>query len=153
MKKLAKILLAAAVMSLSVGLFAGVALGEWSCLFTGGVIPVTAPLLFLILLFACAMAIKNLLGLVCDPLAGPVEIPCIKRNAVGVSTALMGAEMALAGIRSAVPPDQVVIALIDTQKRLPHELRGACVGGLAACPIAKDYQKIWADKLASDQSL
>ncbi len=102
---------------------------------------------------ACAMAIKNLLGLVCDPLAGPVEIPCIKRNAVGVSTALMGAEMALAGIRSAVPPDQVVIALIDTQKRLPHELRGACVGGLAACPIAKDYQKIWADKLASDQSL
>ena len=102
---------------------------------------------------ACAMAIKNLLGLVCDPLAGPVEIPCIKRNAVGVSTALMGAEMALAGIRSAVPPDQVVIALIDTQKRLPPELRATCTGGLAACPIAKDYQKQWAEKLAADQSL
>lgn len=102
---------------------------------------------------ATAMAIKNLLGLVCDPLAGPVEIPCIKRNAVGVSTALMGAELALAGVRSAVPPDEVIIALIDVQKRLPHSLRGACEGGLAACPIAKDYQKQWADKLAADQAL
>jgi L-serine dehydratase len=102
---------------------------------------------------ACALAIKNLLGLVCDPLAGPVEIPCIKRNAVGASTALMGAELALAGVRSAVPPDQVTLALIDVQQRLPHALRGACTGGLAACPIAKDYQKQWADKLASDQNL
>ena len=101
----------------------------------------------------CAMAIKNLLGLICDPLAGPVEIPCIKRNAVGASTALMGAEMALAGIRSGVSPDDVVDALQDTQKRLPTALRGACVGGLAACPAAKGLQERWSEKLKQMQEM
>ncbi len=97
---------------------------------------------------AFCFAIKETLGLVCDPLAGPVEVPCIKRNAMGAVVALMGAEMALAGVRSVVPPDQVLISLRDVQDRLPTELRAACVGGLAAAPIAKDLQKMWADKLA-----
>ena len=98
---------------------------------------------------AFSFAIKETLGLVCDPLAGPVEVPCIKRNAMGAVVALMGADMALAGVRSVVPPDQVLTALRDVQDRLPTELRGACVGGLACTPIAKDLQKMWADKLAS----
>ncbi len=94
-------------------------------------------------------AIKETLGLVCDPLAGPVEVPCIKRNAMGAVVALMGAEMALAGVRSVVPPDQVLTALRDVQDRMPTELRGACVGGLAASPIAKELQQMWATKLAA----
>lgn len=96
---------------------------------------------------ACSMAIKNCLGLVCDPLASPVEVPCIKRNAMGASVALMAAEMALAGVRSAVPADDVVVALKDVQQRLPTELKGACVGGLAAAPIAKELQARWQQKL------
>ncbi|MDR1765829.1 MAG: L-serine ammonia-lyase, iron-sulfur-dependent, subunit alpha [Lachnospiraceae bacterium] len=102
---------------------------------------------------ATALAIKNTLGLICDPLAPPVEIPCIKRNAFGASTALMAAEMALAGIRSAVPPDEVVIALRDTQMRLPTELKGACVGGLAAAPCARTYQARWQEKLSQPHTV
>ena len=67
---------------------------------------------------------------------------------MGAVVALMGAEMALAGVRSVVPPDQVLISLRDVQNRLPTELRAACVGGLAAAPIAKDLQKMGADQLA-----
>ena len=102
---------------------------------------------------AASLAIKNSLGLVCDPLAGPVEVPCIKRNAMGASVALMGAEMALAGIRSVVPPDEVIVALKDTQDRIPTELRGACIGGLAAAPIAKSLQDMWQKKLEANRAL
>jgi len=98
---------------------------------------------------AFCFAIKETLGLVCDPLAGPVEVPCIKRNAMGAVVAIMGADMALAGVRSVVPPDQVVLALQDVQRRLPTELRASCIGGLACVPIAKDLQKMWADKLVA----
>lgn len=80
---------------------------------------------------AMAICMKNLLGLVCDPIAGPIEVPCIKRNAVGVANAFISAEMALAGIESYVPPDQVVDALIDVERRLPGELRCTTTGGLA----------------------
>jgi L-serine dehydratase len=104
-------------------------------------------------LHAVSLVIKNCLGLVCDPLAGPVEVPCIKRNALGAALALMGAEMALAGVRSVVPPDQVVMALRDTQDRIPTELRGACVGGLASAPIARDLQALWAKKLEENREL
>ena len=75
-------------------------------------------------------ALKNVLGLTCDCPASPVEIPCIKRNGMGVAVAFMGAEMALAGVRSVVPPDDVVDGFADTQRRMPDELKGACcVGG------------------------
>ena len=100
-----------------------------------------------------ALAIKNTLGLICDPPASPVEVPCIKRNAMGVSVAMMAAEMSLAGIRSVMPPDDVVAALKDTQERLPTELRGACVGGLAAAPYAKVLQAKWQKKLDSLREL
>ena len=100
-----------------------------------------------------ALAIKNTLGLICDPPARPVEVPCIKRNAMGVSVAMMAAEMSLAGIRSVMPPDDVVAALKDTQERLPTELRGACVGGLAAAPYAKVLQAKWQKKLDSLREL
>ena len=81
------------------------------------------------ILHAMAMCLKNLLGLVCDPIAGPIEVPCIKRNAVGVANAYISADMALAGIRSYVPPDEVIDALVDVEKRLPTELKcGSCAG-------------------------
>lgn len=80
---------------------------------------------------AMAMCLKNLLGLVCDPIAGPVEVPCIKRNAVGVANAFTSADLALAGIRSFIPPDEVIDALVDVEQRMPTELRCAAVGGLA----------------------
>lgn len=80
---------------------------------------------------AMAMCLKNLLGLVCDPIAGPIEVPCIKRNAVGVANAFTSADMALAGIRSYIPADEVIDALADVERRLPQELKCATVGGLA----------------------
>ena len=95
---------------------------------------------------AFAMTLKNVLGLICDQPVSPVEIPCVKRNAMGVAVGLMGAELAMAGIESAIPADQVIDALVDTVKRLPNELRCSCIGGLAAAPIAKDLQKKWAEK-------
>ena len=80
---------------------------------------------------AAGTAITNILGLVCDPIAGPVEVPCIKRNAVGVANAFIAAEMAVAGITSYICPDEVIDALIDVEHRLPGELRATTVGGLA----------------------
>ena len=82
-------------------------------------------------LHAMAMCMKNLLGLVCDPIAGPVEVPCIKRNTVGVANAFASADMACAGIRSYISPDEVLEALKDVQRRLPCELRATTTGGLA----------------------
>ena len=86
---------------------------------------------------AMAMCMKNLLGLVCDPIAGPIEVPCIKRNAVGVANAFVSAEMASAGIESYIPPDEVIDALIDVQKRMPKELKCTVCGGLACTDKAK----------------
>jgi L-serine dehydratase len=96
---------------------------------------------------AAALVLKNVLGLTCDCPVSPVEIPCIKRNGMGVAVAFMGAEMALAGVRSVVPPDEVVDSLADTQRRLPNELKGACIGGLASAASAKEMQRFWRNKL------
>ena len=92
---------------------------------------------------AMALALKNILGLICDPVAGPVEIPCIKRNAIGVGNAYVAADMALAGIRSVIPSDEVVDALINTQQLLPRELRGTLVGGLASTKTARQLKDVW----------
>ncbi len=83
---------------------------------------------------ACAIALKNQLGLVCDPVAGLVEIPCIKRNAAGTAVALTAAEMALAGIESAIPADECIGALNEVGRSLPAALRETAQGGLAATP-------------------
>jgi len=86
---------------------------------------------------AVAIALKNQLGLVCDPVAGLVEVPCIKRNAGSVGVALVAAEMALAGVRSVIPPDEVVSAMRDVGRALPTSLRETGEGGLAATPSGR----------------
>ena len=83
---------------------------------------------------AAALAIKSLLGLVCDPIAGLVEVPCIKRNASGAMVAMCCADMALAGIRSAVPPDEVIMAMKDIGDKMDVSLRETGLGGIAGTP-------------------
>lgn len=80
---------------------------------------------------AFAMTIKNMLGLICDPVAGLVEVPCVKRNALGASQALVSADMALAGVESALTPDSVVEAMYKVGKELPSKFRETGEGGLA----------------------
>ena len=87
---------------------------------------------------AAAIAIKNQLGLVCDPVAGLVEVPCVKRNAGGVMNAICAAEMALAGIQSVIPPDEVIAAMREVGCALPSDLRETAKGGLAATPTAQE---------------
>ena len=86
---------------------------------------------------ACAIAIKNILGLVCDPVAGLVEIPCIKRNAGGVTTAFMAAELALAGIASHIPADETILAMKRIGDTMPASLRETAEGGLAMTPTGQ----------------
>lgn len=88
---------------------------------------------------ACAMAVKNLLGLACDPVGGLVEVPCVKRNVIGAMDAFSAAQMALAGIESRVPPDQVLDAMAEVGRSLPHTLRETGKGGLAATPFGMEY--------------
>jgi L-serine dehydratase len=75
--------------------------------------------------------------------AGPVGVPCIKRNTVGVANALAAADMALAGIRSVVPPDEVILALRNVQTLLPMELRDTTLGGLGITPTAQQLTEQW----------
>ena len=89
---------------------------------------------------AVAMALKNLLGLVCDPVAGLVEVPCIKRNAGGVMIAVAAADMALAGIRSVIPVDEVISAMREVGESLPCALRETALGGLAATPTGQEIR-------------
>ena len=84
-----------------------------------------------------AIALKNMLGLVCDPVAGLVEIPCIKRNAAGTANAFAAAEMALAGVESAIPADEVIAAMKRVGDAMPASLRETAEGGLAATPTGK----------------
>lgn len=86
---------------------------------------------------ACAIAIKNILGLVCDPVAGLVEIPCIKRNAMGTANAFTAAELALAGITSAIPVDEVIWTMKKVGDSMAVTLKETGEGGLAATPTGK----------------
>ena len=86
---------------------------------------------------AVAMALKNLMGLVCDPVAGLVEVPCVKRNVIGAVNAISAADMALAGIESRIPVDEVIDALGEVGRRMPVEFRETALGGLAATPTGK----------------
>ncbi len=85
---------------------------------------------------ASAISLKSYLGLVCDPVAGLVEVPCIKRNAIGVANAFAAADMALAGVESSIPFGEVVDAMYRIGKRLPAELRETSKGGLATTKTA-----------------
>ena len=80
---------------------------------------------------AAAMAMKNLLGLVCDPVAGLVEVPCVKRNVIGTVNAMACADMAMAGIVSRIPPDQVMDAMKEVGDKMDASLRETALGGLA----------------------
>lgn len=80
---------------------------------------------------AAAITIKNMLGLICDPVAGLVEVPCIKRNALGATQALVSADMALAGITSRIDPDDVISAMDHVGKAMPSVFKETALGGLA----------------------
>lgn len=86
---------------------------------------------------ACAMAIKNQLGLVCDPVAGLVEIPCIKRNVAGIMVAFSAADMALSGIESKIPVDEVIAAMKEVGDSMPCAMKETAMGGLANTPTGK----------------
>ena len=88
---------------------------------------------------AAAMALKNLLGLVCDPVGGLVEVPCVKRNVIGSVNALSAADMALAGIISRIPPDQVIDAMREVGDQMHPSLRETGQGGLANTPAAREW--------------
>ncbi|MDK2917333.1 MAG: L-serine dehydratase [Candidatus Petromonas sp.] len=88
-------------------------------------------------LHGAAMTIKNILGLVCDPIAGLVECPCVKRNAIGTANAFISADMALAGIKSLIPFDEVIDSMYRVGKSMPDALRETALGGLAATPTGK----------------
>ncbi len=90
---------------------------------------------------AVAIALKNLMGLVCDPVAGLVEVPCVKRNVIGAMNALSSAEMALAGICSAIPADEVIDAMLQVGRNLPASLRETGEGGVAATPAARRFRR------------
>jgi len=85
---------------------------------------------------ALAIALKNMMGLVCDPVAGLVEVPCVKRNAAGAVNAITAAEMALAGIGSYIPADEVIDAMRAVGDSMPSALRETGKGGIAASPTA-----------------
>ncbi|KLU64662.1 L-serine dehydratase, alpha chain [Desulfosporosinus acididurans] len=91
-----------------------------------------------------AIALKSMLGLVCDPVAGLVEVPCVKRNATGAMIALTAAEMALAGVKSAIPIDEVIDTMAEIGHQMSCSLKETAQGGLAATPTGR---KIRADFL------
>ena len=86
---------------------------------------------------AGAIALKSLLGLVCDPVGGLVEVPCVKRNAIAATIALSAAEMALAGVESAIPVDEVIDTMAAIGKQMPCALRETAQGGLAITPTGQ----------------
>lgn len=90
---------------------------------------------------AAALSLKNMLGLVCDPVAGLVEVPCIKRNSYGAVNALVSAQLALAGIQSAIAPDDVIDSMRRIGNQLPCELKETGKGGLATSESAEHYLK------------
>ena len=90
---------------------------------------------------AICFVIKNMLGLICDPVAGLVEVPCVKRNAMGASYAFIAADMALAGIKSKIPVDEVIDAMYQVGSSLPTAFRETAEGGLAATPTGRKLQK------------
>ncbi len=86
---------------------------------------------------AAAFALMNLMGLVCDPVGGLVEVPCVYRNVGAVGIAFTAADMALAGIRCPVEPDEVILAMKEVGDALPSSLRETGEGGCAACPSVR----------------
>lgn len=86
---------------------------------------------------AVGLALKNTLGLICDPVGGLVEIPCIVRNGFGAVTALAAADMALAGVRSVIPSDEVIKVMLEVGSSMPEKHRETAGGGLAQTPTGR----------------
>lgn len=97
---------------------------------------------------AAALSLKSLMGLVCDPVGGFVEVPCVKRNATGATLALLFADMALAGVESVIPFDEVVDAMMSVGRGMPETLRETGKGGIAITPTAKRIIGNLKDKLS-----
>ena len=90
---------------------------------------------------AAALALKNLLGLACDPVAGLVEVPCVKRNVMGAVNAITSAELTMAGIRSKIPPDEVIDAMRSIGRGMSEEIRETGKGGLAGTQTGIHYRE------------
>lgn len=88
---------------------------------------------------AATLSLKNFFGLVCDPVAGLVEVPCIKRNSYGAVNAVTSAQLSLAGIKSAIAPDDVVDSMRRIGNQLPANLKETSCGGLAITESAQNY--------------
>lgn len=96
---------------------------------------------------AVAITMKNMLGLVCDPVAGLVEVPCVKRNAAGAAQCFIAVDLALAGVESVIPPDEVIDAMSSIGKRMDERFKETAQGGLAATPTGRRLaQLVWGDK-------
>ncbi len=90
---------------------------------------------------AVAIALKNMIGLVCDPIAGLVEAPCVKRNAVGAAIAMVAADLALAGVKSVIPTDEVIATMYKVGQNMPASLRETALGGLADTPTGRELER------------
>lgn len=96
---------------------------------------------------AVAITLKNMLGLVCDPVAGLVEVPCVKRNAAGAAQCFIAIDLAMAGVESVIPPDEVIDAMASIGRRMDERFKETAQGGLAATPTGKRLAKlVWAEK-------
>ncbi len=89
---------------------------------------------------AAALTIKFVLGLVCDPVGGLVEVPCVKRNASGAINAITAAELSLCGVESYIPADEVIDAMSDVGKMMSYRLKETALGGLASTDTAKGFR-------------
>ncbi len=100
---------------------------------------------------AVAITLKNMLGLVCDPVAGLVEVPCVKRNAAGAAQCFIAVDLALAGIESVIPPDEVIDAMANIGRRMDDRFKETAEGGLAATPTGRRLaQIIWDGKPSAE---
>jgi L-serine dehydratase len=101
---------------------------------------------------AVAITMKNMLGLVCDPVAGLVEVPCVKRNAAGVAQCLVAVDLALAGVESVIPPDEVIDAMANIGRRMDVRFKETAQGGLAATPTGKKLAElVWRKKQSNSE--
>lgn len=91
---------------------------------------------------AAGMTLKNMLGLVCDPVAGLVEVPCVKRNAAGVAQCFVAIDLAMAGVESVIPPDEVIDAMAQIGRVMHKDLKETGLGGLAATPTGRRLAKL-----------
>lgn len=97
---------------------------------------------------ALSISMKNMLGLACDPVAGLVEVPCVKRNAMGAAHAMVAADLALAGVVSVIPADEVIDTMYRVGMAMPLSLKETAIGGLADTPTGRSLEsKIFGERL------